>query len=327
MSPDTPTDVDDVHRWTVPEAADGERLDRHVATHLDRPRNQVRQWIEQGAVRVGGRHPKPSSPVTAGDAIECEPPQKPVDVRVVPEEGPLRILHADDDVVVLDKSAGVAVHPGAGRDRGTLVNFLLHRFPDITGVGGAGRPGIVHRLDLDTTGAMVIARSERAYRRLSEAFAERRVDKRYQAIAYGVPQETEGTIDLPIGRHRQDRKRMAVRQDGRPALTHYVCRRSARGIAHFELDLETGRTHQIRVHLKAIHHPLVGDPVYGEARWRALPKKQRRVFETFPRPALHAWRLGFDHPADGRPMTFEAPVPGDMRTLWEKATGEPWALE
>jgi 23S rRNA pseudouridine1911/1915/1917 synthase len=310
--------------WRIDSAHDGERLDRCVAEHLARPRNQVRQWIVEGRVTVNGRPAKPATAVRAGDALECRPPERRAAPGLEAEAGELAVLHEDPDLVVIDKPAGVTVHPGAGRARGTLVHFLLHRFPEIGAVGGAGRPGIVHRLDKDTTGALVVARTEAAYAALSAAFAERRVDKTYLAVVYGAPAAGSGRIDLPIGRHRQDRKRMQTRPDGRPATTRYRCLETAGGVSRLELDLETGRTHQIRVHLKAAGHPLVGDPTYGEARWKGLPGAVRRPLQTFPRPALHAWRLAFDHPRTGDRVAVEAPVPDDLRRLWRQVAGRDW---
>lgn len=316
--------MSDTVSWQVEVGQAGKRLDRVVAQILRKPRNQVHRWIIEERVLLNDCPAKPSTQVKEGDALWCSPPKPRIAPGLVAESGKLKILYEDDYLAVIDKVAGVAVHPGAGRERGTLVNFLLDRYPEIVGVGGAARPGIVHRLDLDTTGALVIARSEDAYGNLSSAFAERRVDKTYVAIAYGVPRQETGHVELPIGRHRHDRKRMQVRSDGRPASTRYRVRSSASGVSRLELDLETGRTHQIRVHLKAIGHPLVGDPTYGEARWKGLPGPVRRPLQTFSRPALHAWRLAFDHPVTGRPIDVEAPVPDDMRGLWADVTGDAW---
>jgi 23S rRNA pseudouridine1911/1915/1917 synthase len=231
-------------------------------------------------------------------------------------------LHEDAALVVIDKPPGLAVHPGAGRATGTLAHHLLDRYPEMAGVGGPGRPGIVHRLDQGTSGALVVARTPAAYARLSRAFAAREVEKRYLGIAYGAPEPPAGTIAAPIGRHPQRRQEMAVRPGGRPARTGYRTLAAGAGIALLEMDLATGRTHQIRVHLKSIGHPLVGDPLYGEARWKGLPRPVQAALRDFPRPALHAWRLAFTHPATGEPLAFEAPVPEDLRELWEKVTGE-----
>jgi 23S rRNA pseudouridine1911/1915/1917 synthase len=306
--------------WTVDPAAAGNRLDRYVAARLDLPRNRVQHWIRDGRVRINGAPAKPSQEVAAGDTVDCEP-EEPREERVVAEAGDLDILYADPELVVLAKPAGLTVHPGAGRPSGTLAHRLLAHYPEMAGVGGPGRPGIVHRLDRDTSGVMVVARTARAYDRLSRDFAARNVSKRYLAIAYGTPRPPVGSITEPIGRHPSRRKEMTVRPDGRPASTGYEILATGAGIALLALDLKTGRTHQIRVHLKSIGHPLVGDPVYGEARWKALPRPLQERLRSFPRPALHAFRLAFRHPTTGEPLAFEAPVPADLKELWEGGTG------
>jgi 23S rRNA pseudouridine1911/1915/1917 synthase len=309
-----------VTSWTVEPVAAGERHDRHAAARLDVPRNQVQKWIADGLLRVNGREAKPSSPVAAGDRIECDPPE-PKEERVRPEPGDLRVLHEDADLVVLDKPAGLTVHPGAGKDTGTLAHHLLDRYPEMAGVGGPGRPGIVHRLDQGTSGVLVVARNASSYAKLAHAFAAREVKKQYLGIAYGAPAPPAGTIEAPIGRHPQRRKEMTVRSNGRPSRTGYRTLAASAGISLLEMDLATGRTHQIRVHLKHLGHPLVGDPVYGEARWKGLPRPVQAPLRDFPRPALHAWKLAFRHPGTGDGLAFEAPVPEDLWDLWERVTG------
>ena len=303
----------------------GTRVDRHVAARLDEPRNQVQPWIVAGLVTVNNAPVRPSHPLRAGDRVDCRPPPPAADPRVVAEAGELSILHEDDDVVVVDKPAGLTVHPGAGRPHGTLVHRLLARYPDLAGVGGPGRPGIVHRLDKDTSGVMVVARGTAAYRALSRDFASRRVTKRYLAVVYGSPPAT-GVVDAPIGRHPQRRQEMAVRRGGRPARSTFRTLAAVPGVALLEVSLATGRTHQIRVHLKSAGYPLVGDPVYGERRWKGLGGDPRvaAALRSFPRPALHAWRLAFHHPATLAWVAFEAPVPEDLRRLWEDASGAPF---
>jgi 23S rRNA pseudouridine1911/1915/1917 synthase len=308
----------------VEPAAAGERLDRHVAARLDLPRNQIQKWIRDGAVRLNGTASKASTAIEPGDSIDCSPPER-RDDRVQPEPGELTVLYEDSEVIVLDKPAGLTVHPGAGRTTGTLVHHLLARYPEMAGVGGEGRPGIVHRLDQGTSGVLVVARTPTAYNRLARAFASREVEKSYLAIIYGEPAPSTGMIDAPIGRHPVRRKEMTVRPDGRPARTGYRTLAAAAGIALVDLDLRTGRTHQIRVHLKHLGHPLVGDPVYGEARWKGLPRPVQAPLRDFPRPALHAWKLGFRHPGTGELLQFEAAVPEDLRGLWSAVTGRPIA--
>jgi len=316
----------DLRRLTAGAEHAGERLDRVLSDLLETPRNQVQRWIRDGLVTVGGRaQTKPSAPLAGGEHIEVTVPP-PAPSGIEPEAGALSVLYEDEALVVVDKPPDLTVHPGAGRPTGTLVHRLLARFPDIEGVGGPGRPGIVHRLDKGTSGVLVIARTQTAYRALQAAFSGRDVDKQYLAIVYGAPDPADGTIDTPIGRHPERRKQMTVRADGRSALTHFHTVAAARGIALLEIDLATGRTHQIRVHLKSIHHPIVGDPVYGEARWKALEATVRRPLVRFPRPALHAWRIGFTHPVSGQRVHFEAPPPEDLCRLWQEVTGGVWPL-
>jgi len=307
------------------EAGALDRIDRYVAHHLDVPRNQVQRWLREGRVLKNGKPASGSDAVAPGDEIACDPPV-PGDDRIEAESGELAILFEDSELLVLDKPAGLAVHPGAGRATGTLAHFLLGHDASIAGVGGPGRPGIVHRLDLGTSGALVVAKTPEAYRTLSAAFAGRAVDKRYLAIVHGVPKLATGTIDAPIGRHPVNRQEMAVVPRGRAAHTDYRTLAAAAGLALIAFHLHTGRTHQIRVHAKYLGHPLVGDPVYGEARWKTLDKSRQGVVRDFPRPALHAWRLAFAHPKTGAPLAFEAPVPTDLLTLWQAATGTEWPL-
>ena len=299
----------------------GVRLDRAVAARLDLPRNQIQEWIRAGHLTVDGSpQAKPGHLLRAGECLAWDPPAR-GESRVVAEEGDLALLYCDDDLVVLDKPAGLTVHPGAGQATGTLVHRLLARFPEMAGVGGPGRPGIVHRLDKGTSGVIVVARSPGAYRQLTSAFAARQIDKRYLAIVHGTPKLAQGTIEAPIGRHAVERKRMTVRADGRPATTRYRTLASAAGLALVELELLTGRTHQIRVHLKYLRHPIVGDSTYGEARHRELAVAPGRTVRIFPRPALHAWRLAFEHPRSGAALRFEAPLAEDMQALWLALAG------
>jgi len=309
--------------WSVEASAAGERLDRHISAHLDLPRNRVQHWIRDGSVRVNGEPAKTSYALHAGDRVTCEPPPPSSD-DLEPEAGALDVLYEDESIVVLNKPAGLVVHPGAGHDSGTLVHRLLAHYPNIEGVGGAGRPGIVHRLDKDTTGALVVALTDQAYRRLSRAFSRRQVDKRYLAIAYGDPGSEERLVEAPVGRHPTRRKEMTVRPDGRPATSRIRRLATGAGISLLEISLESGRTHQIRVHLKYIHHPLVGDPVYGESRWKSLDPAVRGPLRDFPRPALHAWRLRFEHPLREQALAIEAPLPEDLRRLWSATTSTPF---
>ncbi len=306
---------------TVPPEAAGQRLDRFLAERLGQPRNQVQRWIRDGVFAIAGTPAKVSHAVRAGEAVSGAPPDAATRQTLAAEPGVLRLLYEDDALLVLDKPAGLTVHPGAGRPTGTLAHHLLHAFPEIAGVGGPGRPGIVHRLDKDTSGVLVVARTAAAYQTLARAFAERRVRKTYVAIVYGTPSPAQGEIVAPIARHAERRKEMAVRAHGRPSVTAYRTCAALAGVAWLEIDLQTGRTHQIRVHMKHARHPLVGDPVYGEARWKALPRAVQKPLAEFPRPALHAWRIELDHPVRGERLAFSAPVPDDLSALWQAVTG------
>ncbi len=310
-----------IHEWTVASEESDLRLDQMVAGRLEAARNQVQQWIRDEAVTVDGTPRRASFRLSPGAKVICRASPKEAAGEVEPEDGPLSLLYEDDDVVVIDKPAGLAMHPGAGRRTGTLAHRLLHRYPEIAAVGGRDRPGIVHRLDLDTTGAVCIARNERSYLALQKAFGEREVHKSYLAIALGEVGPDAGRIEEPIGRHPKHRRRMAVRSDGRSARTRYRVLGRVPGATLMELDLETGRTHQIRVHLLSLGHPLVGDSLYSGQRARSAPATTRGVLQAFPRPALHAWKLSLSHPADGSRLAISAPLPADLRDLWRALGG------
>ena len=322
MSPDSPESRErSVLLTEVGAESAGQRLDRFLAAYLEVPRNQIQNWIRGGRVTVNNLNAKVSRLLETSDLVAWNPPSRAEAHDLEPEHGELTILHHDPDILVLNKPAGLIVHPGAGRETGTLVHRLLDQFPEIAETGGTNRPGIVHRLDKDTTGVMVVARSARAYEALSADFAERRVDKKYLALVYGAPKSGSGEIALPIGRHAQKRKEMTVRPDGKAARTQYKVLAESNGVSMIEIDLETGRTHQIRVHMKAIGHPLVGDPVYGEARWKGFAKEWQSQLRSFDRPALHAWKLRFEHPATGEVVHFEAAPAPDLVDLWSKISG------
>ncbi|HEV8241221.1 MAG TPA: RluA family pseudouridine synthase [Thermoanaerobaculia bacterium] len=308
------------HLLVPPEAA-GERLDRFLSQHLDVPRNQLQRWIDAGRVRIDGVPAKPAHRLLVGAEVAWDAPPPPADDRVAPEEGELAVLYEDDALIAVDKPAGLTVHPGAGRATGTLVHRLVARYPEIAGVGGPGRPGIVHRLDRGTSGVMVIARTSTAYHHLARAFAARQVDKRYLAICHGIlraPRE----IDAAIARHPTRRQEMTVRAGGRPARSRVRPLATTPPASLVEVELLTGRTHQVRVHLKSLNHPLVGDPVYGEARWKAATGSARAALRDFPRPALHAWRLSFTHPTDDRRVKLESSPPTDLRELWRAVANQ-----
>lgn len=306
----------------APAEAAGSRADRFLADAIGSlSRSRVKALIEAGhATRDGAPMTDPSETVRAGARYVLDVPP-PVAAVPQPQAIPLTILFEDRDLIVVDKPAGLVVHPAPGNQDGTLVNALLaHAGEDLPGIGGEKRPGIVHRLDKDTSGVMVAAKSERAHRALSEAFAARALDRAYLALAWGLPAPTEGEISAPIGRHPADRKRMAVvTRGGKDATTRYRTRRAwGAAVSLVECRLLTGRTHQIRVHMAHIGHPLVGDPVYlrrTPAAARLLPDAPRAALLAFPRQALHAATLGFTHPVTGQPLSFESPLPPDFAAL------------
>jgi len=294
----------------VPAALAGERVDRALATLTGWSRSEISRLCDAGDVLVTGRPAAKSHRLAAGDVIELlsepEPPAPPG-----PDPGvAVDTRHVDDDVIVVAKPAGLVVHPGAGHSGGTLVNGLLAAFPDLERVGDRARPGIVHRLDRDTSGLMVVARTEAAYDALVDAMIRREVDRRYTALVWGRLDAPRGAIDAPIGRSTTRRTRMAVREGGREARTSYEVAREFDDptVTLLECRLETGRTHQIRVHLAAIGHPVVGDAAYRGAR-SSLP---------LARPFLHAAALAFDHPGTGQPMRFEEPLPVELASVLDR---------
>jgi 23S rRNA pseudouridine1911/1915/1917 synthase len=293
------------------------RLDRALGELFPhQSRNFLAKLVTAGKVRVAGAPElKPSHRVEAGQEIAVEvPPAAPSSMES--QDLPLTILYQDEDVVVIDKPAGLVVHPAAGHPDQTLVNALLHHVQDLSGIGGELRPGIVHRLDKDTSGVMLIAKNDDAHRKLTAAWNTDAVRKEYLALVYGTPAADRGTVDTPIGRDPRDRKRMAVVADGRRAITDYELMERLRHASLLRCRLRSGRTHQIRVHMKHLGHPIVGDPVYSGPQWRGIPdKKIQRALSSLTRQALHAARITFPHPRDGRVMVVEAPLPEDMRAI------------
>jgi 23S rRNA pseudouridine1911/1915/1917 synthase len=298
---------------TVPASLHGQRLDRVVALIADISRAATLALLEGGGVRVDGADMRAGKvKVREGQLIEIDQsklptPQLPVaDARV-----PIDLIHVDDDLLVINKRAGVIVHPGAGNPDSTLVNGLLAAFPEIASVGEPMRPGIVHRLDAGTTGLMLVARTPRAYEALVGMLARREVSRRYHALAWGTFERDRGIIDAPIGRDHRDPTKMAVVVDGKHARTHYEVQRAfvtPQPCVLVTCSLETGRTHQIRVHLTSIGHPVVGDAVYGGAR----------SVLSAPRPMLHAFALGFVHPFTSEHVEFDAPLPSDFAEVLER---------
>jgi 23S rRNA pseudouridine1911/1915/1917 synthase len=286
----------------------GERLDTFVARRLpELSRSHARKLLDAGLVTIGDRQGKPSERVVAGTTVRVVIPP-PEETALVAEPIPVTVLYQDQDIIVVDKPAGLTVHPAPGHPSGTLVNALLAITPDLRGISGTLRPGIVHRLDKDTSGLMVVAKNDRAMRSLQQQLKDREVHKTYLALVHGLPKPREGTIEAPIGRHPKNRKKMAVVANGRESVTRYRVREEVAGGRYALLEVEpvTGRTHQIRVHMAALGHPVVGDAVYG------------RRSEVINRQFLHAWKLGFTMPVGGRDVEFESPLPADLREALER---------
>lgn len=309
------------------ESDQGRRLDAVVAAHLPAcSRSRAVNLIANLEILVDNQAKKPGYRVKCGDKILGRIPV-PVQVEYEPEPIPLQILYQDSHIVVLNKQAGLVVHPAPGHSRGTLVNALLYHCPDLEGIGGEIRPGIVHRLDKDTSGTMVVAKNADALEKLAKQFKTRTIQKIYLALVYGELRVDEGTISLPIGRHPVHRKRMStITRKGRSAETSWRVRERFQGITLIELTLKTGRTHQIRVHCATMGFPIVGDQMYRSRKWlkdsagsfSGESSSKAAPLKAVPRQMLHAWRLGLTHPHTGEFMTFESPIPEDMAALMEK---------
>jgi 23S rRNA pseudouridine1911/1915/1917 synthase len=319
-----------VEEVTVADADSGERLDRLLARDIAAlSRTRIKALILDGAVAIGGRTIlDPGHRVNAGDRIEVTvpPPEEP---EPQAENIPLNIVYEDDQLIVVDKPSGLVVHPAAGHATGTLVNALIaHCGDSLSGIGGVKRPGIVHRLDKDTTGLMVVAKTDRAHQALAEQFADHGrtgpLQRGYLAFVWGAPDRPKGTVDAPIDRHPHARDKMAVRQSGREAITHWQVLDRYPGsdkkplASLIECRLETGRTHQIRVHLAHLGHPLIGDSTYGQGfrtKSALLAPAARQALEALGRQALHAYLLGFEHPASGEELVFRSELPADLARL------------
>ena len=302
-----------------PEEA-GIRIDRYLTSVLaGHSRSQIQRLIKDGKVTVAGRAVPANRVVRGGDAVGIEIPE-PTSAAPEPEDLDLDIVYQDSDLIVVNKPAGMVVHPAAGHAQGTLVNALLHEVDDLSGIGGELRPGIVHRLDRGTSGLMVVAKNDRAHAELARQFHDREVEKEYVALVWGVVQAGR-RIDLPIGRDPADRKKMSARaRRARSAATRITAALHLPGVTLRPVAIATGRTQQIRVHLSEIGHPIVGDAAYGGLR-RRVPGDLRPVL-GLDRPFLHAGRLVFHHPSDGRKMEFEAPLPRDLQTLLDEILPE-----
>ena len=288
-------------RITVGRERLGERLDRFLTTTLTGfSRSRIQSLIHGGFITLNGRPARPRDPVRPGDRIQLIEPA-PEKVETLPQDIPLDVIYEDDDLIVVNKQPGLVVHPGAANRDNTLVNALLHHCKNLSGIGGKERPGIVHRLDKETSGCLVAAKNDEAHQSLAKQFASRTIDKLYLALVAGILRDTSGTIEAPIARHAVHRQRMSVEpRRGRIAKTEYRVLRAGKECSLVECKLHTGRTHQIRVHLHYLGHPILGDKVYG-ARLKDLPRQM-----------LHAWKLEFVHPRTKERKLFEAPVPQDF---------------
>ena len=306
--------------FAVPDESTGARLDVFLVSVLGgQSRSHIQRLIKDGYVRVDGHEAKPNQPVKTGQAVAVDIPDL-VDPAPHGEDLPLQIVYQDRDLVVVDKPAGMVVHPAAGHASGTLVNALLHQVADLSGIGGERRPGIVHRLDRGTSGLMVVAKHDAAHEELARQFHDREVEKEYIALVWGEVQAGR-RIDAPIGRDPVDRKKMSARsRRSREAVTRIVrAHRLGPALTLARVAIHTGRTHQIRVHLSAIGHPIVGDPLYGGVR-RRVPGDVRAVTHL-DRPFLHAARLAFTHPVEGRRMEFESALPDDLQRVLDELEG------
>ena len=298
---------------TIPEELAGLRLDQALARMFpEYSRSRLKEWLLAGAIVIDGGQKRPRDAVAGGETVEVEPQSEP-EVEAAPEPMSLDIVFEDDNLLVVNKPAGLVVHPGAGNPAGTLMNGLLHHAP---GLGEVPRAGIIHRIDKDTSGLLLVAKTLPAHTALVRRLADRAITRRYLAVCNGVL-TGGGTIDAPIARHPTDRKRMSVQQNGKPAITHYTVLERFRAFTFVKVQLETGRTHQIRVHFAWRRHALVGDPVYGGRL--ALPAGASDALvgalRRFRRQALHAAKLAFEHPSTGEAIEFEAPLPADFEAL------------
>jgi 23S rRNA pseudouridine1911/1915/1917 synthase len=302
-----------VRLYRVPLDSAGARLDQQLAIAFpDLSRARIQALIESGCVRINGNLAKASRRLKGGEGVKLDLPP-PAPAQPLPEDLPLTVLYEDDDIAVIDKAPGMVVHPAAGNWRGTLVNALLFRLKGLTGVGGTLRPGLVHRLDKGTSGCMVVAKNDRALTELQQAFKSRRVSKTYLALVHGKP-PSQGKVEAPIGRHPVHRKRFTGKTGkGKSAVTTFTVREAFSEATLLEVQLHTGRTHQVRVHLSEAGHPLLGDALYGGARRGSA--LLREIQHQLARPALHAWRLAFAHPRTRAPLGFEAPLPADLENV------------
>lgn len=300
-------DMDEsVLEWTVDAASAKDRIDKYVKAQMgeDTSRSQIQLWIEDGNLTVNGSPVKANYKIAAGDLIVLRIPEAEA-TEIVPEDIPLEVYYEDSDVIVVNKERGMVVHPAPGHASGTLVNALMYHCKDLSGINGELRPGIVHRIDKDTSGLLMAAKNDKAHSSLAAQLKEHSVTRKYFALVHGNLAHDQGTVDAPIGRDPHDRKMYTViERNSKPAVTHFQVTERFGDYTLLELKLETGRTHQIRVHMKFIGHPLVGDPLYGRSKGIRMDGQ-----------ALHAAILGFVHPSSGEYLEFQAPLPQDMEDL------------
>ncbi|MEW6659945.1 MAG: RluA family pseudouridine synthase [Thermodesulfobacteriota bacterium] len=306
---------------TVAPEEGGSRLDHLLTQHLDFSRARLQRWLKAGLVLVNGRPRPPSYKVRVGDAIEVAVPP-PAPSHLLPEPLPLEIIHEDRDLLVIQKPPGLVTHPGAGHQTGTLLNALLHHCPELQEIGDVSRPGLVHRLDKDTSGLLVAAKTELAHRSLITQFQKHEVKKKYLALVWGRLATPEGRIAREIGRHPQERQKMSVHaRRGKDAVTFWrVLQEFVGPLTLVELSPQTGRTHQLRVHLTAEGHPILGDATYGggATRLKSAPPALSGLRPLVKRQMLHAWQLRFTHPRSGEEVGWEAALPGDFQGVLEK---------
>jgi 23S rRNA pseudouridine1911/1915/1917 synthase len=300
---------------SITPATDGWRLDRALAEVLpDMSRERLKALIAAGQVTLNGREWRDSAKKAATGQVFAVAIPSPTPLHNEAQDIPLVVAYEDDDLIVIDKPAGLVVHPAAGNFDGTLVNALLHHCAgNLSGIGGVARPGIVHRIDKDTSGLMIAAKTDRAHEGLAKQFHDHSIDRRYKAIVGGIPRPPSGTVNAPLARSPQNRKKIAIVEGGKRAVTHFSTIETLRDAALIECRLETGRTHQVRVHMASIGHSLLGDPVYGRTK-----QAQKSLLETlgFRRQALHAAHLGFIHPVKSVALAFESEMPADMQELF-----------
>lgn len=295
--------------WIADEAS--ARVDSYLAFITEYTRSQIQKWIKNGALMVNGNQAKANTPIKNGDVLKLTIPET-EQMNVIPQDIPIDIIYEDEDICVINKPKGLVVHPAPGNPDGTLVNALLFHFSNLSSIGGSTRPGIVHRIDKDTSGLLVVAKNDFAHERLAKQFADHSAHRTYLCLVHGNLKEDFGTINAPIGRHPTDRKKMAVVQDGRNAVTHWKVIARYGEMTFLRVSLETGRTHQIRVHMAYIKHPIVGDPLYGTKAPKLGLDSQ----------ALHGYRLDLCHPVTEKTMTFFASIPEDMTTALKRLSPE-----